>query len=102
MRSPDWESPDGAVKLFLGDCRALLTELPAGSCDAVVTDPPYNIGCKYGDYDDSRPDDEYENWCREWFVDCQRVSKRQIVFPGHGNLGMWHRILRPRGIGCWY
>lgn len=41
VRAPDWESNDGAVRLFLGDCRELLAELPAGSVDAVVTDIPY-------------------------------------------------------------
>ena len=38
---PDWEC-DG-VRLYCGDCLEILPTLPAGSIDAVVTDPPYGI-----------------------------------------------------------
>jgi len=32
------------VKLYRGDCLQVLKRLPAGSVDAVVTDPPYGVG----------------------------------------------------------
>ena len=38
---PDWVSEDGAVQLYCRDCLDVLPTLPAGSVDAVVTDPPY-------------------------------------------------------------
>ena len=38
-----WESPDGSVRLLLGDCLEILPTLEAGSIGAVVTDPPYGI-----------------------------------------------------------
>jgi site-specific DNA-methyltransferase (adenine-specific) len=41
MRTPDWQSEDGAIALYCGDCLTILPELEAGSVDAVVTDPPY-------------------------------------------------------------
>jgi site-specific DNA-methyltransferase (adenine-specific)/modification methylase len=41
---PTWTSPDGRAELYLGDCLEILPQLPAGSIDAVVTDPPYGIG----------------------------------------------------------
>lgn len=44
MRTPDWQSDDGAIRLYLGDCLDLLPTIPAGAVDAVVTDPPYGIG----------------------------------------------------------
>ena len=31
-------------KIYLGDCLDLITELPDGSVDAVITDPPYHQG----------------------------------------------------------
>lgn len=40
---PDWSTADGRVQLYLGDCLDVLPTLPAGSVDAVVTDPPYGI-----------------------------------------------------------
>ena len=34
------------VQLYLGDCLEFMRTLPAGSVDAIVTDPPYGIGYK--------------------------------------------------------
>lgn len=34
---------DGRVRLYGGDCRAVLASLPAASVDSVVTDPPYHL-----------------------------------------------------------
>jgi DNA modification methylase len=39
---PDY-SKDG-IDLYCGDCLDILPQLPAGSMDAVVTDPPYGLG----------------------------------------------------------
>lgn len=36
----------GDCTLYLGDCRDVLPLLPAGSVDAVITDPPYGIKYK--------------------------------------------------------
>ncbi len=43
MIEPTWQTPDGAVQLWLGDCLDVMREMEAGSVDAVVTDPPYGI-----------------------------------------------------------
>lgn len=42
MRTPDWQSDDGAIQLYCCDCLELLPGL--SGADAVVTDPPYGIG----------------------------------------------------------
>jgi site-specific DNA-methyltransferase (adenine-specific) len=44
----------------------------------------------------------YEAWCAEWYRLARDRSDRMIVFPGHGNTGMWYRIDKPSGMGCWY
>jgi site-specific DNA-methyltransferase (adenine-specific) len=49
MPDPTWQSADGRVQLYLGDCLAILPTLPAGSVDAVVTDPPYGHNNNNGD-----------------------------------------------------
>jgi len=43
MRTPDWQSDDGAIQLHCCDCAELLPTIDAGAVDAVVTDPPYGI-----------------------------------------------------------
>lgn len=47
MRTPDWQTEDGAIRLYCGDCRDYLEEL-RGEVDCVVTDPPYGIGYAHG------------------------------------------------------
>jgi DNA modification methylase len=39
--TPTFQTDDGSVRLYLGDCLEILPTLEAGSVDAVVTDPPY-------------------------------------------------------------
>lgn len=41
MIEPTWQTADGRVRLYLGDCLDILPTL--GGIDAVVTDPPYEI-----------------------------------------------------------
>ena len=43
MREPDWQSDDGTIRLYCDDCLSILPEIPDGSVDAVVTDPPYGV-----------------------------------------------------------
>lgn len=38
-----WNSDDGSVTLYCGDCLRVIPALTHGSIDAVVTDPPYGI-----------------------------------------------------------
>jgi len=40
IRAPNWQSDDGAIRLYLGDCREVL---PAFAGAIIVTDPPYGI-----------------------------------------------------------
>lgn len=40
MRKPDYDSGDGRVRLWLGDCLDILDGI---DCDAILTDPPYGI-----------------------------------------------------------
>lgn len=40
---PTWQTEDGSVRLWLGDCLDVLPCLEAGSVQAVIADPPYGI-----------------------------------------------------------
>ena len=63
------------MDLRLGDCVAGMAKLPVESVDVVVTSPPYNLGIKYGKYDDGRERKEYLAWSLKWSAEVQRVLK---------------------------
>ena len=67
-------------KLTRGDCVQGMSRLPADSVDVVVTSPPYNLGIKYGKYDDHQVRDEYLKWSLEWAGQVQRVLKDKGSF----------------------
>jgi len=67
-------------KLVRGDCVAGMAKLPADSVDVVVTSPPYNLGIKYGKYDDHQVRDEYLAWSFQWAEQVQRVLKDKGSF----------------------
>lgn len=48
-------------KMYLGDCRDVLSSLPDNFIDLVVTSPPYNVGVDYNNYDDSIPFSQYQS-----------------------------------------
>jgi DNA modification methylase len=91
---------DGTVTIYHGDCREILPTLEP--VDMIVADPPYNVGKSYGAHDDSMPVDAYQRWCLEWFGGCRALTRRIVVFPGHGNLPVWWQISKPSAVGCWY
>ena len=53
--------------LFHEDCiSGMSRRLKPKSIDIVVTSPPYNIGVKYGTYNDKIPRQEYLEWIARW------------------------------------
>jgi site-specific DNA-methyltransferase (adenine-specific) len=67
-------------KLIHGDCVRGMARLPADCVDVVVTSPPYNLGIKYGKYDDHQVRDAYLKWSLEWAAQVQRVLKDKGSF----------------------
>jgi len=57
---------DATVVLHLDDSLRGMKALPAGCVDVVVTSPPYNIGVRYGTYDDRVDRKDYLDWLEEW------------------------------------
>ncbi len=94
-------SEDG-VTIYHGDCREILPSLELQAENTVtVTDPPYNLGFSYGSATDDTRDD-YEQWCREWFLQCLAIAHLVAFTPGHPNLALWFRIANPKGIVAWH
>jgi len=65
------------IKLHLGDCLEYMKSMPDKSVDAVITDPPYGIGFKYSQHDDSP--EGYGKWL--WSVIELAESKAKDGSP---------------------
>jgi site-specific DNA-methyltransferase (adenine-specific) len=73
MRSPEYlmqktfvKAGGSTIELHLNDCFVGMERMDRGSVDVVVTSPPYNIGVKYGVYDDGITRQKYLDWIEEW------------------------------------
>lgn len=86
------------ITLYCGDCREVLPLLEP--VDAVITDPPYNVGLIYGDgHDDNKPIDEHIDWLARILTACGEVSRDGVVFfPGVVNEFRVHRLLPGPGL----
>ncbi len=62
-------------RLICGDAIEVMSQFPDACVDLVATDPPYNLGKRYGRYADNRPWEEYESFTREWLAQAVRVLK---------------------------
>jgi DNA modification methylase len=113
LTCPKWASDDGAILLCNSDCLDVLPMIPAGSVDAVVTSPPYNMRTrirngeytereigqhfsrKYDNFADALPIAEYEKIHGECLRQFFRVSllafvNIQIVT---GSKEAWFRLI---------
>lgn len=72
-----------------GDCLDVLRTIPAGSVDAVVTDPPYGLNYGYRSYEDTP--DNLAGLVTGFVPECRRIGKRVAVFPGVHNLWLYPR-----------
>ena len=61
-------------RVITGDCLSVLPELPAGSVDLVLTDPPYLV--RYHSRDGRKvPNDDTDTWLLPAFTEVFRVLK---------------------------
>jgi len=77
---------------YLKDCLDGIEELSDKSVDAIVTSPPYNLNIKYGQYEDSKPKEEYIDWLSTIFEKSKRVLKDDghlFVNMGYSNIDPW-------------
>ena len=62
-------------KIIKGDCLEVLKKIPSNSIDMTFADPPFNLKKKYSNYKDSKEEDIYLNWCRNWIHEMVRITK---------------------------
>jgi site-specific DNA-methyltransferase (adenine-specific) len=88
---PYYESDDGAVTLYHGDCLEVLPTL--AGFDAVITDPPYNVGKDYGAHNDAMSDEEYATWSGVRVAACLALCDNQFWVAPRYQLGLWLSLL---------
>jgi site-specific DNA-methyltransferase (adenine-specific) len=62
-------------KVINGDTIDVMSEMPEGWVDLVVTSPPYNVGIKYDEHNDEIVMDEYWDWSEKWLTEVYRLLK---------------------------
>jgi DNA modification methylase len=99
LPQPYYEDKKNGIRLFCGDCLAVLPELEPGSVDAVVTDPPYGIAGSGGTSSRADVKGAYEavfsdtqeyvrTVCAAAIVKSIEIAKRVAVTCGRTNI--WH------------
>lgn len=79
---------DDAVTIYHADCRDILPSLP--KVDLVLTDPPYNLGKKYGSKtDDSRDIEEYWRWFGDIFRLVYDAMAVGYLYMSHSDRGVY-------------
>ncbi|HMD33551.1 MAG TPA: site-specific DNA-methyltransferase [Vicinamibacterales bacterium] len=64
-----------AARFFHADCLDVFGQLTPGSVDVIVTSPPYNIGLRYNQYDDTLSREDYLEWTAKWVAAAARVLR---------------------------
>jgi site-specific DNA-methyltransferase (adenine-specific)/adenine-specific DNA-methyltransferase len=60
-------------EFVLGDCIAGMRELPSGSFNLIVADPPYNLNKDFGPWKETERKAEWRSWTREWLTEALRL-----------------------------
>ena len=91
--------PASAAWVVCADAGRLLSALPRDSVDAVVTDPPWNLGRPYGRHSDRLPEDDYVSWLNGMLRECARVSRGPVIASiGNHNALRIDRLLHGTGL----
>lgn len=75
---PKYQLSDPDTRIYLGDCRDVLANLPdevRGQVDLVFADPPFNWDVPYDQWKDGMPRAEYERFTYDWLDACIDVLK---------------------------
>ncbi|MBN1632325.1 MAG: site-specific DNA-methyltransferase [Thermoleophilia bacterium] len=97
--------PQEKHRVMCGDATSdteVATLISGEAPELLATDPPYNVGLGYDEAtDDSRSDQAYREFTRQWFAAACRFSQRQLVTPGCHNLAMWLQLFAPYHVAPW-
>ena len=69
--SPLFEATEPDTRVYLGDCREVLANLPdRGKVDLIFADPPFNWDVPYDEWKDNMSRSEYERFTYDWLAAC--------------------------------
>lgn len=81
----------GDATLYRADCLEVLPTLP--KVDAVITDPPYNVGKDYGAHDDAMVDADYAAWCAARVAAARAIADNQFWVAPRYKMALWLSFL---------
>ena len=55
-------------KIIEGDCLQWLKKIPSKSVDMSFADPPFNLKKNYTSYEDTKEQEVYLDWCKEFHL----------------------------------
>ena len=88
-------------QIICGDCLDIMKDWPDGCVDLILADPPYGIGFKYSDYDDTK-----ENWyaLMDKAVPVFRRIAKMLIMPSCRikDMAYWYEKHRPEWLIAWY
>jgi site-specific DNA-methyltransferase (adenine-specific) len=73
---------DGVVTIYHGEACAVLAELPAGTCDVLLTDPPYSSGGMFRSDRAVDPSDKYRGWSQAADGSSRKPTAEYGTFGG--------------------
>lgn len=65
----------GPHRFFLSDCVDVFRHLKPNSVDVIVTSPPYNLGIRYSQYQDTLSPADYLEWTGTWVAAAAKVLR---------------------------
>ena len=68
-------TPGRDASFFHADCLSVLKQQPSRSIDVIVTSPPYNLGIRYNQYDDTMSRADYLEWTNAWVAEAARLLR---------------------------
>ncbi len=81
----------GDCTLYCGDCLEVLPMLDR--VDAVITDPPYNVGKDYGTHNDAMTEEEYGEWSLARVNACLTLADNQFWVAPRYKMALWLNLL---------
>lgn len=70
--------------------------------ELVITDPPYNVGYKYGKYEDNLDESAYKEFIYRYVTMCCSLAPFVIITPGKVNERYYYSMFNIVDTACWF